>query len=249
MNRFSISLIYIVVCMSITGCLSKPDAPIPYLTYKNPNTLGENKKLLVFLRGFGGNHEIFKKHGLVDAVFDNTYPFDIVAPNAHMGYYKSETLGKRLHDDIIAPARAQGYKEIWLVGTSLGGLGALIYLTDYADSVDGVILLSPFLGWGGIIDEINDAGGLKAWQPGLHTVEDWQRYLWAWIKVYDTAEEKKPEIYLGYGKSDFFTASQELFSGVIPQGHTTIVDGWHTYSTLRQLWKDYMSKMNARFRQ
>ena len=60
---------------------------------------------------------------------------------------------------------------------------------------------------------------------------------------------KRPEIYLGYGDGDFFTDSQELLSKVLPEGHTTIVDGWHTYSTLRKLWAQYMIKMETRFRQ
>jgi len=219
------------------------------LEYKSPESMTENRKLLVFLRGLGGSNEIFEKHGLVQSMFDKGYPFDIVAPDAHMGYYKAETLGERLYNDIILPAREKGYREIWLAGTSMGGLGAMMYLTDYADSVDAVILLSPFLGWGGIIDEINEAGGLKSWKPGPHTIEDWQRFLWAWIKRYDAAQTKKPEIYLGYGDDDFFTESQELLSGVLPEDHTTVVDGWHTYSTLRRLWARYMIDMADRFKE
>jgi len=48
----------------------------------------------------------------------------------------------------------------------MGGLGALMYLRAHPEDIAGVCLISPFLGYPGIISEISAAGGLTAWIPG-----------------------------------------------------------------------------------
>lgn len=227
----------------LCACVPKPVTPIPVLSYHNPN-LERPQKLFIMLRGIWGGEGIFAREGLVDEVFDRGLPFDVVAPAAHFGYYKAETLPQRLEQDIIAPARAKGYREIWLVGTSMGGLGALMYLTDHPRDVDGVILLGPFLGWGNVAEEIDAAGGIAAWQPGPVTVADWERYLWAWIKNYAAQPEPFPPIYLGYGRDDFFFAEQRALARVLPPDHSILVQGAHDYATLRVLWKAELDRLD-----
>lgn len=248
MNRYLISILSLLLAVvTLTGCAGKPVAPIPYVAYQNPEQAQESKKLLIMLRGIGGDHLIFEEHGLVEGVFDKDYPFDVIAPEAHFGYYRAETLGERLHEDIIVPARENGYEEIWIAGTSMGGLGALMYLTDYPGTIDGVILLSPFLGLSGILSEIEDAGGLDVWEPGPVSDEDWQRSLWAWLQKYDRNLVEQTEIYLGYGDRDLFTRGQKILATALPEDHTTVVDGGHTYDTLRRLWSHYMGNLDEQF--
>lgn len=235
--------ILVLLVVFYTGCYSKTAKPIGRLDYHNPAAYPENRKLLVFLRGLGGGNEVFERQGLVKEVIDRKLPFDMVAPDAHYGYYKEENLWKRLHEDIILPARRQGYREIWLAGTSMGGLGALMYLTQHSTAVDGVILLSPFLGGDLLVEEISEAGGLANWEPGPYSTENWERYLWAWIKQYALRPEKHPPIYLGYGDWDFFIKPQELLGTILKQDHIVIVDGWHTYATLRKLWPIILDRL------
>ncbi|GAA5164985.1 alpha/beta hydrolase [Viridibacterium curvum] len=240
----------LAILISITaGCAFRGETPIATLRYENPSKpASEGKKLLIFLRGLGGGHEIFQNNGLVDQVIIRGLPFDMVAPDAHFGYYRDETLGRRLYEDIIVPARQQGYTEIWVAGTSLGGLGALFLQIEHPGEVDGIILLSPFLGWNGIVEEIQSAGGLARWEPGPHTVEDWQRYLWAWIKQYQARPERVPPIHLGYGASDLFVSAQDLLATALPEGRTTVVKGGHTYGTLRALWTTYLDRYGPALR-
>ena len=238
-----------ILMMLAAGCASRGEVPIGVLRYENPAKPAEGgKKLLIFLRGIGGDHTIFKSNGLVDQVIERGLPFDMVAPDAHFGYYRSETLGRRLHEDIIVPARQQGYTEIWVAGTSMGGLGALFLQIEHPEDVDGIVLLSPFLGWNGIVTEIQSAGGLARWEPGPHTVADWQRYMWAWIKRYSEQPERFPPIYLGYGTSDLFARSHALLAGALPEGRTLTVKGGHTYATLRRLWPEYLDKLEPELR-
>ena len=49
---------------------------------------------------------------------------DCVAVDATIGYYLDGSVANRLQREIIELARTLGYREIWLVGVSMGGLGA-----------------------------------------------------------------------------------------------------------------------------
>ena len=55
----------------------------------------------------------------------------MIAVNGHLGYYFTRSLIKRIKEDVLDPAFARGYKEIWFVGTSVGGLGSMLYANDY----------------------------------------------------------------------------------------------------------------------
>jgi pimeloyl-ACP methyl ester carboxylesterase len=48
-----------------------------------------------------------------------------------------------LHDQIVAPARAQRDVPLWLGGVSLGAFMALRFAAQYPDSIDGLCLLAP----------------------------------------------------------------------------------------------------------
>jgi hypothetical protein len=48
------------------------------------------------MRGIGGSHRSFEAEGLVDDVRTMGLPFDMAAPNAHLGYYSGRTLLVRL---------------------------------------------------------------------------------------------------------------------------------------------------------
>jgi len=229
------------------GCL-RAVAPIPTRYYFNPG-LERPEKLFVMLRGIGGGERVFAREGLIDELFARGFPFDVAAPAAHFGYYREETLGQRLEADIIAPARARGCREIWLVGTSMGGLGALMYLTDHPGEVDGVILLGPFLGWGAVPEEIAAAGGIASWQPGpVDVTADWERFLWAWLKEYAARPDPVPPIYLGYGHSDFFFSQQQALARLLPAERVLVVPGGHTYRTLRLLWTAELDRLDATLR-
>jgi alpha-beta hydrolase superfamily lysophospholipase len=68
-----------------------------------------------------------------------------------------------LHDAVIAPGMARGYRRLWLLGISVGGMGALLYTAARFASVDGLVLLAPFLGTPGTLAEVSAAGGITAW--------------------------------------------------------------------------------------
>ena len=210
------------------------------LTYETPNEGATHHRLFVFLRGMGGSHRSFEKEGLVEGVQARGLPFDMVAPNAHFGYYSGRTLIARLKADVIDPARARGYQEIWLIGFSMGGLGSILYLMEHPEDIAGVCLIAPFLGYASITEEITEAGGVRRWEPATFDAEkDWQRMVWHWLKS-TVADDPDAAIYLGYGTKDPYSRGQALLAGILPTESVFTIPGGHDYRTFITLWNMFL---------
>ena len=94
----------------------------------------------------GDHAERFREQGFVEDLQNSNLSIDIRATDATMGYYVKGTLLDRLETDVITLAKARGYEEIWLVGSSMGGLGTLLYSRMRSAEVTGVLAMAPFLG-------------------------------------------------------------------------------------------------------
>ena len=231
----------------IAGCAGGRK-PLETLTYRSAPL--RNRHLIVFLRGLGGAwgclakpHQCFEAEKFVEAVRIRRLPFDMVAPDTSFTYYRNRTLEERLMEDIIKPAKADGYEKIWLVGVSMGGLGSLLFLKKHQAYVDGVLLLGPYLGDRSIIDEISAAGGLKQWLPGAYdSREDWQRMLWDWLKQYNEHLHGRVPIYLGIGDDDIYNEAQMLLAQYLPQDRVIRMPGGHRFSTFKQIWDVFLDK-------
>lgn len=236
-NKIAVSGLLIAL---LCGCFG--NAPLKALNYAAVSNATQ-KNLIVFLRGLGGDHRDFVRESFVDAVKQRHLPFDMTAPNAHFGYYFSQTLTTRLAADIIDPATVAGYEKIWLVGVSMGGLGSLMYAKEHPEDIDGIYLISPFLGYEEIIHEITTAGGIDLWQPGEYDPkDDWQRMFWHWLKLCAAGERPMPNIYLGLGAQDDFNPAHQLLSTLLPADHIFIIDGGHDIKTMKQLWVIFLDR-------
>ena len=227
----------------LTGCAwFGTDAPLKPLSYEAVE--GERQpNLILFLRGRGGSHKSFAEEGFVAAVRERGLPFDMVAPNSHLGYYVAETLVPRLKEDIIDPAKARGYEKIWLVGASMGGLGALMYIRSHPEDIDGVYVISPFLSYEEIVAEITEAGGVRSWYPREYDPdEDWERMFWAWLKGYEADRDDWPPVYIGYGKADAYVQGQKLMADILPSNRVFAVEGGHDPETMYLLWLRFLDR-------
>lgn len=240
----------------VAGCVQPIKVPMDTVRYEAPDSQA-HRLLFVFLPGNGDPITVFRKEGLVEAVRQRGLPADMIAVNAHIGYYMNGTVLTRLKEDVISPAKAKGYKQIWLVGNSLGGYGSLSYIREYPGDVTGVVLLGPFLGRKEIVDEIKQAGGILQWKPTeikLRTEDEWDKHLWLWVK--DGVQQKKfwlwaqecvqngckPKVYLGYGLGDRFSYSQELLASFMPPTQVIAIDGGHDWTTWTKLWKMFLDR-------
>lgn len=190
--------------------------------------------LFVFLPGRFDQPEDLVRNGFVQAVRQRGLDADIVIPDLHFAYYIARTAVDRLHEDVIEPARKKGYRDIRLVGISVGGLGALLYAQMHPGQISQLVLIAPYLGESRIHQEIVRAGGLKAWDPGQWTAEDYERTTWAWLKDHGASAE--PPISLGYGRSDSFAMSNRLLAAVLPAGRVRVTDGGHDWAPWLRIW-------------
>ena len=49
-----------------------------------------------------------------------------------------------IEHDVVWPARAQGYEQVWMVGVSMGGFGTLHYASMFPRSLDGIYALGRY---------------------------------------------------------------------------------------------------------
>jgi len=193
------------------------------------------RTLLVMLPGRRGTAEQFMDEGFVDLVLKAGYPLDIIAAEAHIGYYYNKTVIERLRQDVILPARARGYERIWILGISMGGLGAIWYDRTHPGDVDGLILLAPYLGDRAIVDEVEAAGGMRGWHQDAQDKGGFQKEIWALTKGYEDRQTTVGRLFLGYGLQDDFALSNSLLAREIPADQVATLPGSHDWGTWRLL--------------
>jgi pimeloyl-ACP methyl ester carboxylesterase len=190
---------------------------------------------VVFLPGMGDDAEDFERLGFVAEVKKRDLSVDMVAAHATLGYYARATFPERLATDVVDPALARGYEQLWLIGMSLGGLGTLYYSRGHAAEVTGVLALAPYLGERELSDEIRAQGGLASWHgpPRVDVMngDNYQREIWRWLQAVTRGQEPGPNIYLGYGRDDKLARQDELLAAALPEGHTYLIDGAHDWTT------------------
>ena len=203
---------------------------------------GTDRIMLVMLPGAKARPRDLVQYGFVRALRERSLPIDVVAVDAHLGYYLERSLSAHLTHDIVAPTGTKNYQRIWLMGVSLGGMGALIYAREHPADIEGVILLAPFLAARGTIAEVARAGGLTHWQPGAINPDDDERQVLAWIKAHRPAAPVLPKIYLGYGTDDRFAAASELLAERLPAAQVVTMPGGHDWATWIYLWQHMLDQ-------
>ena len=143
--------------------------------------------LLVLLPGAFDQPHDFVHAGFLKAVRERRIAADVLLLDAHTEYYMQHVVLDRLLNEVVRPARADGYRSIWFSGISLGGYGSLLFAKEHGDQLDGVFVMAAFLGRRDIPAQIARSGGLAHWQPDSATPDDPDRDLWLWLKGYARA--------------------------------------------------------------
>ena len=227
----------------VSGCATTR-TPIPTLSYPGSAEAQatSGKKLLVVLRGMGGSEESYEKYGFIAAMQQQYPEFDVVVPNAHFGYYRKRTIKERLSIDIIDPAIADDYEEIWLAGVSMGGLGSLLYLRCCEEKITGVVLLAPYSGSGGLHKDINAYLNGEQEPPwaGSESSEDSIPALWRWM-VENEQALGDGRVWLGYGDEDRLSGHQ-LLAQLMPDDHVVEVSGGHKVKVFMRIWNQILAR-------
>ncbi|MEO7337840.1 MAG: alpha/beta hydrolase [Caldimonas sp.] len=231
-----------VATLLLGGCAIWRPTPVPIPTTRvdaacpsRPDTL------LVFLPGSFSLPQEFIDNGFAAAVRARGIAADLLLVDAHMGYYTEKSIIDRLQADVVAPARARGYRQVWFVGISLGAFGAMIYDNEHAGAVDGIVALAPFLGSREIGRQIDAAGGLAAWTSPTPMIanDDIDRRLWLYLKRLTTKNDgagARPAFLLGYGLDDRFEFNDRLLAAALPPTSTRTTPGGHDWPTWKALW-------------
>jgi len=223
----------LLLLVLIAGCVSM-DSSRPLVTDKQ---LAEETApvLVIFLPGIRGSAEDFRRRGFFDDVDDRELPWDLVAVGLGPGHYRAGIMQQALREEVIEPALADGYREIWLVGVSLGGLGALRYAQEQPEHVAGVIVIAPFLGW---------PADLKAVAAGDQPEEAHIAALWNGLEK-GSPGRQGPPLYLLRGEDDRLREGHRMLADKLPADHVLTSDGGHRWSVWRSLWQSWLSGSQA----
>lgn len=231
-----------LLVLLLAGCSWFRGAAIP-IWHDNYSASAEPAKgLVVLLPGIGDSPNDFVRHGFVELIKSANPSLDVVAVDAPLSYYVRGLLSERVHHDIVKP-RLERYQHIWLVGISLGGLGAMSYAADYPQAVDGVVLLAPFLGTDEVVEEVRAAGGVRSWTaPVLDRFDDPMRRLahraWSWARTVAESAGQSPAVYLGYGDADCFVEAHAMLADAIPANRIRTCKGEHDWVAWTSLFEE-----------
>ena len=240
----------VLVCLSLltSGCYFLQSATQPMPAQYLQKTAGA-KGLVVMLPGFGDGPQDFGDHGFADSVHEANANFDVVAVNAHWGYYRDYTVVERLHRDVIEPALAR-YDRIWLVGISMGGFGAAAYAQTYPGHVEGLILLAPFMGTEEVVANVLTAGSLADWESpdlaGIADVKERRFYeLWQFYQGYVGESRRQPLLYIGFGDQDHLRPPNAQVAAVLDTQQSLTLPGGHKWTVWEPLFHDLAARALA----
>lgn len=227
--------------IAMTGCSSCLPAPVPMhtiATRADPNK--QARCLLVLLPGRGDTDAVFAEHGFIEDLRARKLSVDTISANATLGYYTKETIGTRLEEDVLVPARKAGYEQIWFGGVSMGGLGSITMARRPGSNLAGIILIAPYL-FDDILDEIELAGGLAKWKPPANPDDsNFEQLIWKWLKEATENPASAPSIYLAAGDQDRLSRGHRLLAAALPAGRQFHVRGGHDWGPWRALWRQFL---------
>ncbi len=219
--------------------------------------------LVVMLPGAFSRPPEFAEAGFPQALQDRRLAVDVLVVDSHLGYFNDRSVLRRLRDEVVLPARAQGYQRIWLLGISLGGFAALGYAVRHGADIDGVLALAPYLGPRRLWQEMEQAGGPRAWRAaGLDAKpaevreireasqaseagDELDRDIWRAFSgplAASGAPPGLPPIYLGYGLDDRFASAHRRLAELLPPERVRTTPGGHDWPAWRTLWLAWLDQ-------
>jgi pimeloyl-ACP methyl ester carboxylesterase len=210
----------------------------------------QSQRLFVFLPGRRDRASDFVGRGFITLAQGCVPDLDCVTVDATLAYYLDGSVADRLQREIIEPARALGYREVWIVGVSMGGLGAFFHEKAYPGDVNGLILLAPFVGDElKLFAEIDAAGGPANWarfEPASAprgNRSNYQRELWRFLGRLQMAEANPLQIWVSYGNADRLRPGIERLRSIIPPERVFQLAGGHTWEVWTAGFRKILAKI------
>jgi pimeloyl-ACP methyl ester carboxylesterase len=228
------SLPSLLFLFGLTGCGSFP-APIDPIPVREVRaSTGSHQRLVIVMPGRGDDLAMLEKSGIATAIQQSLPDSDVLLVEATIAYYMDGKLVQRLHDQVITAARERGYREIWLSGASMGGLGVFMYEHEYPRELAGLVLMAPYMGSGSLQKEIRKAGGLSAWdagpQPPALARDNVSREQWRVVKSWLTDTQRAQRVWLICGQEDRLRSAAEIIATALPADHVLNPEGGHRWT-------------------
>lgn len=198
-----------------------------------------SETLLVLLPPSLSSIDDFYAQGFVDAVRQRKLPVDLLLADVTSQYVLDNTIAAALYKEVLQPARAEGYRAIWLIGISMGAFSALHCAAHHADRIAGLYLIAPYAGTGDVLAEIRAAGGAASWYQQQPSVMD-ERVWWQWLSRESLKEEWATPVYFGTGHTDRFLKGQRLLADLLPDEYIHMIPGSHQWTTWKALWDHWL---------
>jgi pimeloyl-ACP methyl ester carboxylesterase len=219
---------------------------------RNAQSAGMAPTCIVCLPGAYHAAADLSSSGFDSRVRERALSIDLAFVDVDLSYLGDRRPLDRLKHEIVLPARAMGYRSIWMTGISLGGFIALDYAASNPDDLDGLCLLAPYLGSRMLTREIAAASGLATWSAGAAAEADDERRIWRFIQARhprvpraDARPWYSPALYLGYGREDRFSDAHRLMAEALPADAVDVVPGGHDFGTWTVLWENFLDSRFA----
>jgi len=232
----------------LLGCFPRgdPSQPIPTALVPAPQPA---RRLVVVLPGRGDDLAGLRRSGIAQAVQSAWPDADVVLTGLALGYYLDGRPEQRLHEEVILPARRRAYAQVWLVGASLGGTGAILYERAFPQQLTGIVLLAPYLGEQPLLARIAAAGGIAGWEPppapATTTGDNFQEVLWRQVQDWSRRPEAARRVWLAYGSSDRFRDANAMLAPVLPPGQVLVREGGHDWSVWSPATREVLERVGS----
>lgn len=231
----------VLLTVLIGGCAAGGDVrkPIPTAFFAAPQPAN---RLVVMLPGRGDDLESLERKRVAETIQAAWPHADVILTGLTMPFYRQGRAARRLHDEVIEPRHHDDDHELWIIGISLGGMGAILYEREYPGQANGLMLLSPYLGEKAIHNDIRTAGGLSQWDAGpmqAINADSFQHELWRTAKTWQATPARASAIWLAYGSDEPFRDPIELMSPALPANHVVMLPGGHDW----KLWNTALREL------
>ncbi len=235
----------VVLAALLAGCayVRSPEIPMAKVRYTQ---LGAAKArgALVLLPGFGDGPETFADHGFLAALRRRAPQYDVIAADAHFGYYRKRCLVERLERDLIGPLLREGYRELWLVGTSMGGFGAVAYAREHPERITGLLLFAPYMGPKDVVEEVKRVGLCKYRAPQAGPIDDQESFARANFGYLGerACTTRDVALWLAVGADDGLFGANRMLGEALPPQHFLVMEGGHSW----KVWTPAVDQLAAR---
>ena len=195
--------------------------------------------LLVLLPPALASIDDLDAQGFVSAVRQRQLPVDLLLADVTAQHVLDNRVVAAMAAHVLQPARANGYRSIWLVGISMGAFNALHCAAHHAEQLAGLYLMAPYPGTADVVAEIRTAGGAARWCQQPLSAQD-ERTWWQWLGQQSLQAQWPTPVYFATGTTDRFLKGQRLLADVLPPERVRILPGGHQWPTWKALWEDWL---------